>query len=157
MLGKIEGRRKGATEEAMVGWHHWLNGHEFAQTLGGGEGQGGLACCRPSGHKELDMTEQLNNICILSFPTLSAAWPVLQPLKMLSLVISIEFGERNSNDTLGIGVPLPAVTIWFAVKVHRECKVFHYADPIFSSPNLKCLSNTCFLVMYSQSRLFLVT
>ena len=40
----------------MVGWHHQLNGHEFEQVPGDGEGQGGLACC-----KGLDMTEQLNN------------------------------------------------------------------------------------------------
>ena len=45
----------------MVGWHHQLNGHEFEQTPGDGEGQGSLACCSPWGHKELDMTEQLNN------------------------------------------------------------------------------------------------
>ena len=38
---------KGMTEDEMVGWHHRLNGHEFEQTLGGGEGQGSLACCSP--------------------------------------------------------------------------------------------------------------
>ena len=43
------------TEDEMVGWHHRLNGHEFAQTPGDGEGQGSLACCSPWGHKELDM------------------------------------------------------------------------------------------------------
>ena len=45
----------------MVGWHHQLNGNEFEQTQGDGEGQGSLACCSPWGSKELDMTEQLNN------------------------------------------------------------------------------------------------
>ena len=52
---------KGTTEDQMVGWHHWLNGHEFEQTLGDGEGQGSLTCCSPGGHKELDMTLWLNN------------------------------------------------------------------------------------------------
>ena len=52
---------QGATEDEMVGWHHWLNGHEFEKALGDGEGQGSLACCSPWGCKELDMTEQLNN------------------------------------------------------------------------------------------------
>ena len=52
---------KGITEEKMVGWHHWLNGHEFEQVPGDGEGQGSLVCCSPWGHKELGMTEQLNN------------------------------------------------------------------------------------------------
>ena len=39
------------TEDKMVGWHHQLNGHEFEQTPGGGEGQGSLVCCSPSGHR----------------------------------------------------------------------------------------------------------
>ena len=45
----------------MVGWHHQLNGHEFEEALGDGEGQGGVVCCSPWGHKESDMTERLNN------------------------------------------------------------------------------------------------
>ena len=49
------------TEDEMVGWHHRLNGHEFEQTLGVGDGQGSLVCCSPWGHKESDMTEQLRN------------------------------------------------------------------------------------------------
>ena len=44
-------REKRMTEEEMVGWHHQFNGHELGQTLGVGEGQGGLACCSPWGHK----------------------------------------------------------------------------------------------------------
>ena len=44
MLGKIEGRRRGMTEDEMVGWHHRLNEHEFEQTLGDGEGQASLVC-----------------------------------------------------------------------------------------------------------------
>ena len=49
------------TEDEMAGWHHRLDGHEFEQALGVGEGQGGLACCSPWGHKESDTTERLNN------------------------------------------------------------------------------------------------
>ena len=45
----------------MVGWHHQLNGHEFEQALGVGDGQESLACSSPWGCKELDMTERLNN------------------------------------------------------------------------------------------------
>ena len=45
----------------MVGWHHRLNGHEFEQAPGDGEGQGDLVCCSPWGHKESDVTERLNN------------------------------------------------------------------------------------------------
>ena len=48
------------TENEMVGWHHQLNGHEFEQGLGLGDGQGGLACCSPWCHKGSNMTEPLN-------------------------------------------------------------------------------------------------
>ena len=51
---------KGTKEDEMVGWHYRLDGHEFEQALGVGDGQGSLACCSPWGHKESDMTEQLN-------------------------------------------------------------------------------------------------
>ena len=54
---------KGMTEDKMVGWHHQLDGHEFEQAPGGGDGQGSLACCSPWGRKELDMTEQMNWCC----------------------------------------------------------------------------------------------
>ena len=58
MLGKTEGRRRrGTTEDDVVGWHHRFNGHEFKQTLGNSEGQGSLACCSPWGGKQSDMTE----------------------------------------------------------------------------------------------------
>ena len=60
MLAKTEGRRRRGREDEMVGWHHRLNGHEFEQTLGVGDGQESVACCRPWGHKESDTTEQLN-------------------------------------------------------------------------------------------------
>ena len=47
-------------EDEMAGWHHRLNGHEFGQAPGVGDGQGGLACYRLWGRKESDMTEQPN-------------------------------------------------------------------------------------------------
>ena len=51
---------KGITEDEMVGWHHWLDGHEFQQALGVGDGQEDLVCCSPWDHKESDTTEWLN-------------------------------------------------------------------------------------------------
>ena len=51
---------KGTTEDEMAGWHNQLDGCEFEWTLRDGDGQGGLACCDSWGHKESDMTEQLN-------------------------------------------------------------------------------------------------
>ena len=52
---------EGLTENEIIGWHHRLNGHEFEQALGVGDGQGSLVCCSPWDHKELNMTLQLNN------------------------------------------------------------------------------------------------
>ena len=81
MLGKIEGRRRGMTEDAMVTWHHQLDGHEYVWTLGVGDGQGSLTCCRSWAHKELDTTEQLNctevveySVRFLSFFTFGFLW-----------------------------------------------------------------------------------
>ena len=51
-------------QKEMVGWHHWLDGHEFEQATGIGVGQGSLACCSPWGCKESDMTERLNWLTI---------------------------------------------------------------------------------------------
>ena len=60
MLGKIEDRRRWGWQDEMVGWHHWLHGHEFGQTPGVGDEQGSLVCYSPWGCKEPDSTEQLN-------------------------------------------------------------------------------------------------
>ena len=60
-VGKQGGQEKKSKEEEMVGWRHWLNEHEFEQSPGDTEGQGGLVCCSPWGHKDLDTTERLNN------------------------------------------------------------------------------------------------
>ena len=61
---------KGTTEDEMARWHHWLDGRESEWTPGVGDGQGGLACCRSWGCKELDMTERLN------WTELNWFWPV---------------------------------------------------------------------------------
>ena len=61
MLGDWGEEAKRDTENETVEWHHWLNGHEFDQAPGDGEGQGSLLCCSPWGHKESDRTEWLNN------------------------------------------------------------------------------------------------
>ena len=67
---------EGMTEDEMVGWHHWLKGHEFEQALGDDEGQRSLACCSPWGHKQLDTSEQLHSYrcCYSSQRPLSSHW-----------------------------------------------------------------------------------
>ena len=49
------------TEDEMVGWHHQLNGHEFEQALGDGDGQGSLECCSPRSGKQSNTTERLHD------------------------------------------------------------------------------------------------
>ena len=58
--GKDWRQEKRSTEDEIVGWHHQLDGHEFEQAPGVGDGQGSLVCCSPWGHIESDMTERLN-------------------------------------------------------------------------------------------------
>ena len=55
---------KGTTEDEMVGWHHWLHGHEFEHALGDSEGQGSLACCTPWGCKESDTTDKTDSFFV---------------------------------------------------------------------------------------------
>ena len=72
---------KGTTEDEMIGWYHWLDGHDFEQALVVGDGQRSLTCCSPWGHKESDMTEQLNwKWCgiVVPQPGLKLASPALQ-------------------------------------------------------------------------------
>ena len=90
--------KKGTTEDEMVGWHHRLNGHEFEQALGNGDGQGGLACCSPWGHKESDMTEQVNNSTFLSE---MSTWPQMrqgeQTVSSRCLIIQTSKGSSGEQ------------------------------------------------------------
>ena len=98
--------KKGPTEDEMVGWHHWLNGHEFEQAPGVGDGKGSLACCSPWGHKESDMTEQLNwtelNWTELTVPgTAPTMSQCLLSKSFWSLVLSLKrVGKDKTNYTL---------------------------------------------------------
>ena len=82
----FEHQGKGKTEDETVGWYHRLNGREFEQTPGVGDGQGSLACSSPWGRKESDMTEQLN-------------W-VTQPLRIRLPIILWTKGVNNKRQTL---------------------------------------------------------
>ena len=93
---------KGTTEDEMVGWHHRLDGHEFEQVPGVGDGQGSLECCSPWGCKESGTTEQLNNNSLMLsiilyqgvssmwggiFVLLSAEFPLPKPISARDIVI----------------------------------------------------------------------
>ena len=60
LLERLKAGGEGQQRRRCLNKYHQLDGHEFEQALGVGDGQGSLACCSPWGHKELDMTEQLN-------------------------------------------------------------------------------------------------
>ena len=92
MLGKIEGRRRVGDRGWDGGWHHWLNGHEFEQASGDGEGQGSLACCSPWGHKELDTTEQLNSNNMMA----KALMPRCMWRVWSSVTVTCERGKRSA-------------------------------------------------------------
>ena len=85
---------KGMTEDGIVGYHHWLDGHEFDLALGVGEGQGSKMCCNPWGCKELDMTEQLN-WCTLFADSILQYSEILYFL--FSLIFSIYLAPISSS------------------------------------------------------------
>ena len=89
-------RGEGATEDEMVGWHHWLNGHELEQTPRDSKRQGSLACCSLWDHKELDMTEWLNNNTGLSFGIWDL-WSSLRHSGPLVAASGIYFPDQGLN------------------------------------------------------------
>ena len=76
-----EGKR--GTEDEMVEWQHWLDGHEFEQAPGDSDEQGSLACCSPWGSKELDTTDRMENKDDLIL-TLVTSVKTLSPYKLTS-------------------------------------------------------------------------
>ena len=61
---RLRQEKKGTIVDEMVGWYHWLDGHEFEQAVGVGDGLGSMAYCSPWGRKELDTTEQLSMVSV---------------------------------------------------------------------------------------------
>ena len=120
--GKDWRQEKGITEDEMVGWHHWFNGHEFGQTLGASDGQGGLACCSPWDQKEsecLSWTELEHSLALLLFGIrrktdfIPVLWPLLSFPNLLTYWVqhfhSIIF--RTWNSSAGILSPPVALFI----------------------------------------------
>ena len=108
---------KGITEDEMVGWHLWLDRHEFEQTPGVGDGQGGLACCSPWGHKELDTTKRLNWTELTGERTTHA-----QALLEKAVVLG---REENARGFFGLVARIRIARIWVNIclvpAVQVEC------------------------------------
>ena len=86
-------KEKRVTENEIIGWHHQLNGHECKQILGDSEGLGSVASCSPWGHKELDMTYQLNknnSILIVAAPIYVSTKGLLLQCSFFSIYLTLK-------------------------------------------------------------------
>ena len=110
-----------STEDEVVGWHHWLNGQEFEQAPGVGDGQGSLACCSPWGCKESERTERLscNYVCQLHslagpgprlmahFPGEEWAWQTLgwweDRARISQGRVTVSYTHRDLGRQCGVG------------------------------------------------------
>ena len=132
---------KGTPEDEMVGWHHWLDGQQFGQVSGVGDGHGGLMCCSPRGHRESDTTEKLNwtelnelDVMILVFWILS-----FKPAFSLS---SFTFIKRLFSSSL-----LPAIRVVSSVYLRLLIFLLTIWIPACASSSL------VFHMMYSTYKL----
>ena len=119
---------KGTTEDKMVGWHHWLNGHESEQAPGVGDRQGRLACCSPWDPQELDMTERLN------WTDKWSSW---------GLVRSLGQGKRKSGTERSYDVEFLSpkyATPWLW---DYGWALLDPADLCFSTGNIRIVTNLC--------------
>ena len=116
-LGKIEGgRMKGKTEERQVGWHHWLDGQEFEQALGVGDGQGSLACCSvwlAKSWTQLSNWTELNNVKMLTllnvhsrFSEVSAQSPVAVRAEMQKTILMLVWTSEVAQSCLTLFDPM---------------------------------------------------
>ena len=126
---------KEKTEDEMVRWHHWLDGHEFEQALGVGDGQGSLACCSPWGCKVLNMTEQLNWI------------PFLHLTPCLSFRHSFLFCALSLQpSSLYLTFLLCFISLWVFcpwAEVHVVCEFTSQIEEIFQPFKINPGKHTC--------------
>ena len=128
MLGKVEDEEKGATEDEMVRWHHWLSGHEFEQAPGDNGVLGSLACCSPWGHEDSDMTEQLTQITCLSPSSQIFESHLSSPVQNLALL--------SHSNALSLGLPWwnqskKSWHVWVfshSSDHRKECKLFPWTS-----------------------------
>ena len=114
---------KGTTEDEMVGWHHWLNGHEFESTLGVGDEQGGRECYSLWGRKELDTTEWLSwTELMLTLSGIDASvLPSSLPRTAFSIIALLPLKDRDR-----------------CIKRKHMARVVRYSNKNRKYPNLNC-------------------
>ena len=89
--------KKGMTEDEMIGWHHQLDGHEFEQALGDGEGKGGLVCCSPWGRKEQTQLSNWIELKILLFTHIVPIYLLFYILVLRNVYfLSASVGKMNN-------------------------------------------------------------
>ena len=113
---------KGTTEDKIVGWHHWLNGHESEYAPGVGDGQGSLGCCSPWGLKESDMTERLN-----SKSNIAKGFSVVSDAEVHAFFSQSLYLFRSKNISKFLH---DDISSWWLLK--RFCKIsawFHWTPP----------------------------
>ena len=116
MLGKIEGRRRRGWQDEMVEWHHWLNGDEFEQTVGVGDGQGGLACCGSWGCKESDTTERLSDWTEL-FPQLRKTQCIISKKKLSTNAAALGLASpQRETSYRAVFIMSAGCTSWHSVE-----------------------------------------
>ena len=118
------------TEDEIVGWYHWLDGHGFGWTLGVGDGQGGLVCCSPRGRKQSDTTEWLN----WTEPASVTAAAAAKSLHLCPTLWDPIDGRPPGSLVLRI---LQARTLeWVAISFSNawKCKWSHSSCPTVSDP-----------------------
>ena len=147
---------KGTTEDKMVGWHHWLNGHGFGWTPGVGDGQGGLACCGSWSRKELDMTERLNwtepcphscqmsLVLIIHLPENHSShwilvfWSTFSFLLWLTAILFPTWGFLSSGPSLS-SVQFSCSVVSDSLQPHE----LQHSRPPCPSPTPRACSNSC--------------
>ena len=99
---------KGTTKDETVGWHHWLDGHEFKQAPGVGDGQRNLVCCSLWGRKESDTTDWLNWTASLG-DVFAESWDVVfmsaLPLTLIQMVVVSLFCQRVASQEMFSQIP----------------------------------------------------
>ena len=109
------------TEDEMVGWCRQLNGHEFEQALGVGDGQEGLACCSPWGCKESDTTERLDNKAFTEL-TRGRGIPRAEHCWQKSDAIAPQSSLHIHQLTLlHVENLIFVIKLWVSIKLHETC------------------------------------